>query len=109
MKVVASNACGSTQATSLKVTVNCREDNTPLSGISLVPNPSNGDAVLQFDKDSQGALVMVHDMLGRQLLSERTNDTSFRINLRSRPKGVYLITVKFTDGETETLRMVISE
>jgi Zn-dependent metalloprotease/subtilisin-like proprotein convertase family protein len=109
MKVVASNACGSTQATSLKVTVNCREDNTPLTGISLVPNPSNGDAVLQFDRDSQGALIMVHDMLGRQLLSERTNDTLYRINLRNRPKGVYLITVKFSDGETETLRMVISE
>jgi hypothetical protein len=80
-----------------------------LTGVSLSPNPSNGEALLQFDREAEDALVYVHDMLGKLLLDQRVNDSYLRLDLRRQPKGVYLVTVRFRDGQTETLRMIVSE
>ena len=77
-------------------------------GLSLFPNPSNGQVQLQWDVTSGPALCEVIDASGRVLYSRQASGPAQlgTLDLTGLPKGVHIL--KLTqDGRTATARVVL--
>ncbi len=110
VRVVPSNTCGTATTTSKSVSFNCRTFGGDQNGsVQLLPNPSKGNAALQFSTDAGMYTVTVVDMLGHTLLRESSNASRYDIRMGNAASGLYLVSVRFADGTQQVMRMIIEK
>jgi hypothetical protein len=66
------------------------------SSISVFPNPTNSTATVQLNSKNKNAsinFVKIYDILGKEILSQKVNETSISLDLSGYQKGVYVIQV----------------
>jgi hypothetical protein len=61
--------------------------------ISIYPNPTKGDLILQWSGADQ-AMVTVYDIQGKMVISTQAVDNNMNISLNNCENGVYLIQVE---------------
>ncbi len=80
--------------------------------LSVYPNPSHGDATVQFALDApQQVRLAVYDVLGRRVLSEdlgaqAAGEASHRLDAARLPAGVYVVRLDGDAGARATARIV---
>jgi ELWxxDGT repeat protein len=67
------------------------------AGFSLYPNPSNGNFTIEIKTDFKEGSVMVYDMMGRLIKSEKLISKSETISI-NQPKGIYFVKVQLDDA-----------
>jgi len=68
--------------------------------ITIYPNPSNGQFVIQSSLASGQLSVEIYDILGQLILQKQLKSKSTPINLNTQANGIYLYKVIKTDGST---------
>ncbi|MFM7016176.1 MAG: M4 family metallopeptidase [Bacteroidota bacterium] len=106
IRVTAINTCGSQASKYQTVSVTCRTSDVILDEIALSPNPNNGNATISFGSE-KSFVVIVNDLLGRQLSRNESSGQFYQLNLSTQPKGIYVITVLLENGDKKNFRMVI--
>ncbi len=62
-----------------------------VNGLSVMPNPSNGDILVQIDAPAAHAILVVKDASGREVHRLSQVSQSQNLNLKHLPKGMYFI------------------
>jgi hypothetical protein len=75
-----------------------------LAGISLLPNPNNGEFVLNFNENSIKQIEII-DGLGRIIWTTSTNEINKQINMFEFANGIYYVKIK-NDTYNVVLKMV---
>ncbi|MBK7966927.1 MAG: T9SS type A sorting domain-containing protein [Bacteroidetes bacterium] len=101
------NNCGFTQSRTMTVAVTCRLSDDLSSSVQLMPNPSNGQSILNFSTDPGIYQITISDVLGRTVLSKQSKNEQFPIDLNGQNAGLYLVAIRFEDGQQKVLRMII--
>ena len=101
------NNCGFTQSRTMTVAVTCRLSDDLSSSVQLMPNPSNGQSILNFSTDPGIYQITISDVLGRTILSKQSKNEQFPIDLNGQNAGLYLVAIRFEDGQQKVLRMII--
>lgn len=78
------------------------QDNT-IEGLSIYPNPTNGDKIYIVSKLSLEKEVEIFDVLGKRML--QTTISSKELNIGNLTAGVYII--KIREGEASATRKLI--
>jgi hypothetical protein len=116
VSVTANNSCGTSTATVLTVTSNCRvAGSNSLQDVMQAiayPNPSQGRVTLQYHSaDRAGYLVKITDLTGREIRSERIEASEglnhHEINLDNAAKGVYMLSLENQTGDKIVIRLVV--
>jgi hypothetical protein len=77
-------------------------------GISLYPNPNNGQFTIQSSVVSDQLSVEIYNMLGQKVYSQSTmHQPQFSINIADQPNGVYLIRILDKDGNLVSRKKVV--
>ena len=85
-------------------------DNFDLTGVSIYPNPNNGEFTLSLNSASGKVNVGIYDIRGRLILDRVISNTGIvneNINLTNVQSGVYLITIQ--DGNRKTTKKIVVE
>lgn len=74
--------------------------------VTLYPNPSSGDVMVEFEKASvcTGELL---DATGRIVRSFEMDETQRTHGLSSLSQGVYVLVIHYLDGAIETKRILV--
>ncbi|MBL0103731.1 MAG: T9SS type A sorting domain-containing protein [Bacteroidetes bacterium] len=120
VRVNANNACGASQPGIYNVSVNlaCREAqelNTVSdfeSSVTLFPNPTSGKADLSFGLNRNLKVEFkITDIYGKMISQEEINAVEglnhHNTDLSNCAKGVYLLTLITSDGESRTMRLIV--
>lgn len=84
------------------------EDTFELTGVSLYPNPNNGNFTLQLTATTTQVEVIIHDIRGREIFEKSYISNGLlneSINLNNVLNGIYLVTIK--DGNRKTTKKII--
>jgi len=106
ISVRASNACGTTSSTNLKVNFNCRQGSDDQDDIYLHPNPSSGLFHIRFENAVGSYLLTVYDLTGRMIRREEASRQEYELDMTSQPRGIYLVSVELADGYRKVLRAI---
>ena len=106
VRVTAKNTCGSQAIKYQAVNVTCRTSELTTDAITLFPNPNNGNATIDLG-DEKSFIILVNDILGRQILRKESFGDNYQLNLNDQPKGVYIVSVLLENGDKKIFRMVI--
>lgn len=106
VSVIAQNACGNSGTRNKYVTVVAPSrlgTDEILPSLSMIPNPANGLAEIQFNADRSGtAMIQIFDMSGRNVFTKTITTeqgvNSLMINLSSIARGSYILAVKQEDA-----------
>ena len=82
--------------------VNKTQENT-IEGLSIYPNPTNGDKIFIVSKLSLDKEIEIFDVLGKRVL--QTTISSRELNIGNLNAGVYII--KIREGEASATRKLI--
>lgn len=82
--------------------VNKTQENT-IEGLSIYPNPTNGDKIYIVSKLSLDKEVEIFDVLGKRIL--QTTISNKELNIGNLTAGVYII--KIREGEASATRKLI--
>ena len=85
-------------------------DNFDLTGVSIYPNPNNGEFTLSLNSASGKVNVGIYDIRGRLILDRVISNTGIvneNINLTNVQSGVYLIAIQ--DGNRKTTKKIVVE
>lgn len=74
-------------------------------GLSLFPNPANGDIVYIASANEVAKAVTIFDMLGKQVVNTTVNNNG-TIDVSSLTTGVYMVQVT-EEGKTATKKLVV--
>jgi len=83
-------------------------DSFELNGVSVYPNPNNGEFTLSLNSTTGKVNVGVYDARGRLILGKTISNTGIiteTINLNNVQSGVYLITIQ--DGNRKTTKKIV--
>ncbi|AXG73573.1 T9SS C-terminal target domain-containing protein [Flavobacterium arcticum] len=84
-------------------------ENNLFTNFTLYPNPNNGDFTIRYTSATGDDInVMVHDIRGRQLLSNTYRNTGLfenNLSLGTVEAGVYLVTVQ--DGSNKITKKIV--
>ncbi|WP_417238505.1 T9SS type A sorting domain-containing protein [Bizionia sp.] len=84
------------------------EDNSPVSKITLYPNPSKGYSVIEFEYIQPIINLEIFDTLGKLIDSKSYfNTCKIKLNTQSYSKGHYLISVSSKEGLTNRLKLLV--
>jgi hypothetical protein len=91
--------------------VNETRDITSISGISVYPNPTEGEFKLQINSEYTGAVqVTIYNTIGQIIKTVPFNKSNVneerQISLANLPAGIYVVNVKM-NGETMNSRIVL--
>ncbi len=97
------NDCGtSVYKDSIEITTGVSLSEALLSGISLYPNPNNGEFNVELPTQLGGDLTLTVSELSGKLIREREanagNQESLKFDISDLPDGVYLVTIKTAEG-----------
>ncbi|MFL9844174.1 T9SS type A sorting domain-containing protein [Flavobacterium rhizosphaerae] len=76
-----------------------------LSEISIYPNPTNDFVTI----GGQGLVlqqISLYGIDGKQIYSASCNNESYKLDMNTYQKGIYLLTVSTTDGKTTTVKLI---
>ncbi len=115
IKVKSVNACGSSSAASLYVTVNdCNSINVPLGTarfVNISPNPASNQAHIQINSDVDGkGELSVSDLLGKQVMKKSLEITrgftSVPFDVSHFQKGIYFLTLRINYTQ-QSLKLIV--
>lgn len=75
------------------------------SEVSLYPNPAANQITLEAKEDIQK--VLIYNLLGQELLTQKTNSNKVNLNISGLQKGIYI--AKTTSAGKETMTKFIKE
>jgi hypothetical protein len=108
IRVTAYNQCGSQAIKYQSVSVTCRENESG-NNAYIVPNPSNGEAVLYLPDNSEHCTIIINDLLGRVVFTSETFNDKVDLELRGYHDGIYLVSLIRDDNYKEVFKMVIEK
>ena len=73
----------------------------------LSPNPANGLAMLNIPEGKQGDIQIVNT-LGRVILSQKIASSQTSLNLSQIPVGTYYLNLLYSDGQRESIKLVVT-
>ncbi|MEO9219043.1 MAG: zinc-dependent metalloprotease [Bacteroidia bacterium] len=77
-------------------------------GFNLYPNPNNGTFTLNLQQNSAESNIYVADIFGKVVFEKQHNtDINVNINLSNMSKGIYIVRVVDTKGDTEVKKVVV--
>ncbi|MGI4866533.1 MAG: GDSL-type esterase/lipase family protein [Janthinobacterium lividum] len=97
------NLAQSTNVLARVATPLAARESAQAAAISLYPNPTTGEVLLQTPRSLDGTLVQLYDVLGRAVLAAPVRQG--RLNVSALPAGVYSLVFEL-DGETVHKRLV---
>jgi len=74
--------------------------------VQVYPNPNRGVFTV---RGAAGAELTLHDVTGRALWTQRTNEAETPVVLEGYAAGVYVLTVRQADGATHSLRVIVQQ
>lgn len=76
--------------------------------IAFFPNPVDDFLSLRINSEERVSELTVFDLNGKLLKDIKSNAgrDSFMLNFSEYPIGVYLVTLKFSSGKNETLKII---
>jgi hypothetical protein len=85
------------------------------TGLSLYPNPTNGNVTMNFfAADNENIVINILDINGRTLKSEAINNlttgyTDFNFNTNELSNGVYIVNVSSSLGVKRVAKLIVSK
>jgi len=67
-------------------------------GITIYPNPTKGMFIIDFDQKMKNSLIMVYDMVGKVIVSERISNDTTTFDLTGNEKGIYFVKIQTESG-----------
>jgi hypothetical protein len=77
------------------------------STVRLYPNPANGTATISVPEGRQGSMRLVN-AFGQIVKEQKITSSQTNINLTILPEGIYYVNILFTDGQRESLKLIVS-
>jgi len=74
------------------------EEQKPLGGVVVYPNPNNGSFTIALQNVNEPAQVEIYNMLGEKVQSEKLNANNARLEMTSPASGVYFYRVIQENG-----------
>jgi hypothetical protein len=114
--VTANNACGSSTAQRLNVSVNlsCRDAGNGLTNmeVNAFPNPTNGRLTVKLNAPEASTYTLrLIDLLGKQIYAEylpvSAGENIKELDLSDMAKGVYMLNIQSTSKDSQTLRIIL--
>jgi len=65
----------------------------PLLKVPVYPNPSNGNFCLKFDKYHENVDIIINNLMGQEIYSQKVCSNNVDINLSSYDSGIYFLTI----------------
>lgn len=81
--------------------------NSDVPAAIVFPNPSTGIFNLDFNKEV--STINVSNLLGQVVLTQKTNDTSAKVDLSSYENGIYIITVSNDKGNASNYKVILNK
>lgn len=106
------NTCGDLFVIGVSALPACTSNNNDISvvlGMSIAPNPSNGNAVLTFNNADGNVYDMTISTLVGQTVSTQKNIKTNTVNIEkgNMTAGMYFVTLRNTQGKFATEKLVI--
>ncbi len=81
-----------------------------MAQLSVFPNPTNGDLVLQLVPQAQARSISILDATSRMVLMQPVPFSSnlISMDLSGHENGVYFLQVRFSDG-TQAVQRIVKE
>ncbi len=76
--------------------------------VSLFPNPTTGILNYEIQNSAKVTTIIISDLLGRTILSEKANAANESINLAGFKNGTYLVTIN-VDGKIFKSKVVLNQ
>lgn len=76
-----------------------RNEDFTLMNVTLSPNPTTGNLFLSYKESLAGSSVLVYDVLGRLMLSEKLKDNN--LDVSSLKSGIYFLNLNFNGKRTQ--------
>jgi hypothetical protein len=98
---------GCTTTDEIEITDACPEDTTNLVGqftldaFNLYPNPTTSSFTIEF-KDSKDRTIVLYDMQGKAILTDRRIDARYELNISDFATGTYMILIESSEGVSRT-------
>ena len=73
---------------------------------NLYPNPNNGEFIIVLENVAAKNTIVVYNLLGKQVASFQTLNSTTNVNLSNQPKGTYLVKV-ITGEQVFTEKVVV--
>jgi len=84
------------------------QDDTKDKRIDVYPNPAS-NYIIVYNYDLSSSLINLYDISGKIIMSKQSKDLATRMDVSNLPNGVYVLTIKGTDGKTRrTEKMIIA-
>lgn len=64
----------------------------------VYPNPTGDIVTFQFENDYQSREIVIYDQFGREVLREKTNESSFNVLVQEFSEGIYVYSIVEGDG-----------
>lgn len=78
--------------------------------MEIYPNPATQAFIISSKKAMENYTITIADSWGKIVLSEYINDIMrYQVNCESYSNGIYFITVKNSNYNTQTLKLIISK
>jgi len=78
-----------------------------VASVQLSPNPANGLAMLSIPDGKQGDIQIVN-ALGRVVLTQKITSSQTTLSLSLIPTGTYYLNLLYSDGQRESLKLVVA-
>ena len=75
-----------------------------ISSFVMYPNPAKG--ILNINSFNNPAIISIHDLMGKQVLSTELTQRNSSIPIVNLSKGLYLVTIKTKNSKT-TKKLII--
>lgn len=79
---------------------------SPLNGMILYPNPSNGNFTIYFDNTNTSYSIEIISLLGQKVF-EKSNTIDSLSTVNNLPKGIYIVRIN-KDSETFSKKIIIN-
>ncbi|HEX6848726.1 MAG TPA: PQQ-dependent sugar dehydrogenase [Chitinophagaceae bacterium] len=84
------------------------QNDTRNKNIDVYPNPATNYFIV-YNYDLSNNMISLYDISGKLMMSRQTKDLATRVDVNDLPNGVYVLTIKGTDGKiSRTEKMVIA-
>jgi hypothetical protein len=75
--------------------------------VDLYPNPASQSTTLKFQNASENRKIVIHDVMGRVIMTQDAHNRTCDISLKAFAKGIYLLNVQDNHSVVKTLRLKI--
>jgi hypothetical protein len=91
------------------LTIGIIEPNEYTNEVIVYPNPSHDMVTFQFSNGGQSRELIIHDMFGREVRREETNESSISLSVLELTVGMYFYSVLERDGSCATGKFIVGK